>query len=476
VNPDWAVTGRKARACDLHKQKAFAAIPGEKPTCEWEADYIVVGTGAGGAPPLRILSDDPRISVIGFEAGFNAEKDPNVYDPFKNRQAANVQTSTYDWQMKTAFVTPLGKPLDISIGRMLGGATSHNGMMYMRPSQAYFNTWSLYGRKNWTAAEINAAYQRMENHALQLPTRGVGGPVDIKRSAVGPTSGSGAFVAKITNWTSEIVGLPILNDFNGANSPSYGPFYRFDLFVTPDGKRENSARAFLDDVINPDGTSKGNRKLRILFNSTVTRVLFDRNRRARGVEYIYQGRTMRAWAKKRIIIAANLFSTQILQNSGIGDASRLQALGIPVVYNNPNVGKHLSNHPLVSIPFTVNPNDAPTSFPDHSGICSGMFLPQWHANGTFNPADLSGQRKFQVFWLWTGGNNFAAATILQTPKSLGTEYIQSSDPLQVPLHDERMFVDHPEDLDDLVNFLYYFYQQSYLPFIKSQDPRYDSGW
>lgn len=479
---NWWVTNPIYRPCDLRHGNQPSVRPGELIGCEAEADYIVVGGGAGGAAMASKLSDDQAYSVLLMEAGFNAENDPNVYDPFKSREAANVQTSTYDWQMKTAPVRILGRPLDISIGRMLGGATSHNAMFHTYPSPAYAAQWEALGFANWTVAAIYDAYQRMEKHNMSLPDRGTTGPVSVKRSPIGPTTGTGAFVYKMTNWVSQVTGFPILPDYNSKNSNNQGPFYRFDFAVNENGQRESSSRAFLGpNVMSADGKGVGARKLRVFFRTTVTRVIFDQFKRARGVEYLYEGRTQRAWARKEIILSASLFSTQILQNSGIGNQTFLESMGIDVVYHNPNVGRNLANHPLVSVPYIISSNDAPTFLPDHSGFCSGIFLPQWYANNTYSNAEVNGTRKYQIFWLYTGVNaagqhTAAAATVLQTPRSRGTEFIQSSDPLQVPLHDEKMFFDDPSDLDDFVAQLYYFHQGTLLPKLQAEDPTYQSGW
>jgi len=299
--------------------------------------------------------------------------------------------------------------------------------------------------------------------------------VDVKRSPVGPTSGPGAFVSKITNWTATASGFPVSADYNGLTQP-YGPYNRFDLFVRPDGKRESSSRAFLDDgVMNPDGTGVGSRKLRVLFKSTVTRILFD-GCDAIGVEFVQEGVMKRAYATKEIILAGSVFSAQILQNSGVGDATSLSSLGIPVVFNNPNVGENLSNHPYVFLPVGINPTDTPTTLPDHSGLGGGFFLPQWFANLTYNPADLNLPRKFHNAWVTLGPGLAGAITTLMQPKSKGYDRVQSNDPFQVPLHDEKTF-DNPADADDFAAFLYYFYQKTLFPYLQSKDASYQPlGW
>jgi choline dehydrogenase len=443
--------------------------------CVLEADYIVVGAGGGGAPLLRKLSDDYDYSVLGFEAGTYREDDPNVRSPFGSQAVSVTGTATYGFQMKTAQDTGTGKVFDISIGRLLGGSTSHNGMMYVRGSPQLFNQWQSLVGPTWSSAEINAAYNRIENYTNENspvnPNRGSGGLLDVRRPANGPSSGAGSIATKIAEWTAQASGIPVTPDYNDPATP-VGPFVRYDLFQTPATTRESSSSAFLpSSVLNPDGTGVGNRKLRIFWQSSVTRVLIEYGK-AVGVEVLINGVTHRAYAKKEVILAASIFSTQILQNSGVGNGTALHQHGIQVKVNNPNVGRHLQNHKsLASLTWTFNPNDGPIGLvSDPAGLYGGgAVLPSWNAQGPIPASELSKPRKYQILWLPNTANTFRAYIMQLMPESEGSTLIQSKDPLQVPLHQENMF-QNPNDLDDFANFIYYGLQNTLTPVMQADDP------
>jgi len=443
--------------------------------CVLEADYIVVGAGGGGAPLLRKLSDDYAYSVLGFEAGAYRENDPNVRSPFGSQVVSSTGVATYGFQMKTAQDTGTGKVFDISIGRLLGGSTSHNGMMYVRGSPQLFNKWQSLVGPTWSSSAVNAAYNRIENYtndnSSYNPRRGSGGALDVRRPANGASSGAGSIATKIAQWTAQASGISVTPDYNDPATP-VGPFVRYDLFQTPETTRESSSTAFLpSSVLKADGTGVGNRKLRIFWQSSVTRVLIE-NGKAVGVEVLINGVTHYAYAKKEVILAANIFSTQILQNSGVGNATALHQLGIQVKVNNPNVGRHLQNHKsLASLTWTFNPNNGPIGLAsDPAGLYGGgAILPSWNAQGPIPSSELSKPRKYQILWLPNTENTFRAYIMQLLPQSEGFTLIQSKDPLQVPLHQENMFL-NPNDLDDFAKFIYYGLQKTLTPVMQANDP------
>lgn len=161
---------------------------------------------------------------------------------------------------------------------------------------------------------------------------------------------------KLVSAIEQATGFKEILDYNDPKTP-LGPFTRWQLFQKPNGQRESSSTAFLSsDIMTPDGRGVNGRKLRVLFKSTALRVLFSQ-KRAVGVEFLKQGKCVCAYARKKVIISAGINSAQLLMLSGIGPANLLEKAGIPVVFDNPNVGKNLRNHTLNFAVFTTNTND-----------------------------------------------------------------------------------------------------------------------
>lgn len=169
-------------------------------------------------------------------------------------------------------------------------------------------------------------------------------------------------------------GFPEIADYNDPDTP-LGPFTRWQLYQQPNGRRESASTAFLSTgIVNAAGLGVNGRKLRVLYNSTALRVLFS-NRRAVGVQFLKGGKCVRVYCRKKIIVSAGINSAQLLMLSGIGPASLLRTAGIPVVFDNPNVGKHLRNHMLNFAAFRVNRNDIPANSDPNALFAGGAFLP-----------------------------------------------------------------------------------------------------
>ena len=234
-------------------------------------------------------------------------------------------------------------------------------------------------------------------------------------------------------------------DYNDPNTP-LGPFTRWQLYQDPDGQRESSSTAFLSsDIVTSDGQGRKGRKLRVFSKSTALRVLF-KKKRAIGVEFIKEGETVRAYARKKVIISAGINSAQLLMLSGIGPADLLNNADIPVIFDNPNVGQNLKNHTLNFAVFTTNPNpqNNPEPLDDPNALFTGgAFLP--------DPTSGSDQNRRGVQLIGIGSeDSLTIAIIFLQPKSSGSIKIQSNDPLQIVLADEG-FLENTADLEAIKN-------------------------
>lgn len=449
--------------------------------CTFKVDFIIASGGTAGAAAARVLIDE-GYSVLVLEPGENRNNDPNVISSFGYDVLNRQKYSTYEAPLKSTADTALGKTYDVAIARMFGGSMNHNGQMYVKPSLQYLQELEQLGGSDWSVASVKQAFKDLEkyNRAGPIdPLRGTNGALDVRRGVDGPQSGPGSLAYFIANVSAAASGLPITPDYNGANG--YGPFPRFDLTQKPNFDRSGTSFAYFpSSFMNENGTPvNSNNKFRVLFHSTVVRVLFDNNKKATGVEYLRNGRTHIAYAVKEVALAGSLYSSKILQHSGVGPASLLQSFGIDVVVDNPHVGAHAANHPAVVVSFKSDDNLLPSTpaadpFALYTG---GFFLPHWDAVGPVNTSELQFPRQFQGLWL---GPYFPTGDlqlyIIQTrTKSEGYARIQSADPLDSLLYSDEFYT-VPSDLDDMARFLYFGIQGTLAPALQAANPLVVPKW
>lgn len=289
---------------------------------------------------------------------------------------------------------------------------------------------------------------------------GFKGRIDIRQAPSEPTTMAHKLVSAIESAT----GFGEILDYNDPETP-LGPFTRWQLYQQPNGRRESSSTAFLStDIVGRNGRGLNDRKLRVFYKSTALRVLFA-NKRAIGVEYIKEGKCIRAFARKKVIISAGINSAQLLMLSGIGPSRDLKAAGIPVIFNNPNVGKRLRNHTLNFAVFTTNPNDLPLPEQDPSALYTGgAFLPDP------TPGASQERRGVQLIGIGTPNHTLTIAILFLRPKSRGSIRIQSNDPLQIVLADES-FLKNTMDLE-AVKQIYRVYIKNIASELAAIDPSY----
>lgn len=436
-------------------------------------DYIVVGTGPAGSVITKKLSDNYKNTVLTLEAGGNDSADQLVRD---SRFA--VPILLFENYAPQFYIPGHGVPQENAAGRtfpwtggrLLGGGSSVNNQQYVRPSAAVMRKWQELLGPMWSPQEETRRFKELENYSgwtSNQEARGYHGRLNIRQIQVNPTEVTKKFTAAISQAT----GLPEILDYNDPNTP-IGPFARYQLYQLPDGTRASADSAFLSsDIMTWDGQGVGARRLQVSFHSTVTRILFQGNRAA-GVEIIKNGRCYRAYARKKVILSAGISSVPILMRSGIGDASTLQQHHIPVIADNPNVGKHYADHPAVTAMFTINPKDrvSPENDPD-SLYAGGAFLPD-PAPG----ADLN-RRGIQLFSQaqpLTGkkeaDHTMTVGAILLQPKSRGEAVIQDKDPLKITLGNQGYLTD-PADLETFM-YTYKVYIKGIAEQLAAIDPAY----
>ncbi|MEU7859143.1 choline dehydrogenase [Nonomuraea sp. NPDC049141] len=306
-------------------------------------DFVIVGGGSAGCALANRLSADPATQVLVLEAG----RPDYPWDVFIHMPAAlpfPCGNRFYDWRYESEPEPYMhGRRIHHARGKVLGGSSSINGMIFQRGNPLDYERWGADpGMKSWDYAHCLPYFKRMENCLADpgTPFRGHDGPLALERGAASSPL-FGAFFEAVQQ-----AGYPLTDDVNGYRQEG---FARFDRNIRC-GRRLSAARAYLHPVLKRPN-------LTVKTRAFVRRILFE-GTRAVGVEY--DGGTVRA--KEVILSGGAINSPQLLQLSGVGNAGELAALGVDVVHDLPGVGENLQDHLEVYIqhgcaqPVTMQPN------------------------------------------------------------------------------------------------------------------------
>lgn len=292
-----------------------------------EFDYVIVGAGSAGCILAKRLSEDPQTRVCLLEAG---PKDNRPWVHWPVGTLFLLRSRKRNWQFDTAPQAGLdNRELYWPRGRMLGGSSSMNGMIYIRGHARDYDHWAELGNRGWGWNDVLPLFRREECfEGGENPYHGGSGTLRVSGPRyVNPLSE--AFVEACGE-----AGIPRNDDFNGPEQEGAG-FYQVTIH---EGKRWSSARAHLTNEV----LARPN--LTILTDAHATRVLF-RDRRATGVAYRHRGRALEAHARREVILSAGAVqSPQLLMLSGVGPAAELTPHGIPLVRELPGVGGNLQDH------------------------------------------------------------------------------------------------------------------------------------
>jgi choline dehydrogenase len=289
-------------------------------------DYVIVGAGSAGCVLANRLSADPSIRVLLLEAG-GRDVNPWIHVPvgyFKTMH--NPRT---DWCYKTEADPGLnGRSLDWPRGKVLGGSSSINGLLYIRGQAEDFDHWRQLGNAGWAYDDVLPYFIRAEDQERRDDGyHGVGGPLAVSDMRI-RRKVCDAFIAAC-----EELGIPRNDDFNGARQEGAGYFQ----LTSRKGFRCSTSSGYLRPI-------KRRPNLKIVTHALTGQVVMDQ-RTARGVRYFAGGKNEEAHARREVILAAGAIgSPQILMLSGIGPGAELKVLGIPVVHDLTGVGENLQDH------------------------------------------------------------------------------------------------------------------------------------
>ena len=420
-------------------------------------DYVIVGAGTAGCVLANRLSEDQANRVCLIEAG-PEDRHPFIHVPAL--VAAALATSSISWGYWTVPQRNLnGRKIPVPRGRVLGGSSSINGMVYIRGNPKDYDDWAAAGNRGWSYREVLPYFVRSENNEAfdGSPYHGKGGPMNVI-SIRKPNSLNTAFLEAMQSLQ-----FRHNDDFNGPDTEGYG----LRQGTIRGGRRESGVTAFLGPAMNRPNLS-------LLTRALVTRVVIE-NRRATGVEIQLGGETRRIGARREIILSGgSIGSPQILMLSGIGDGVALQALGIRVNHHLPCVGANYHDH-VASLVQMVTSNStsygislkalprgawnvfeylllrqgpfASNVFESHALVKSTNDLDRPDLQVVFQPA-----RRNQSTFPLPLGHGYNISAVLLYPKSRGRIALSSPDPRAAPIIDPNI-LGVPEDFEPLVRGL-----------------------
>ena len=291
-----------------------------------EFDYVIVGAGSAGCVLANRLTEDGRHRVLVLEFGGS---DRSIFVQMPTALSIPMNMPRYNWGYHTEPEPGLGgRRLHTPRGKVLGGSSSINGLVYIRGNPHDFDRWCAEGAAGWSYADVLPYFRRAE-------TRFDGG--DAYRGDSGPLQTRYGLLTNPLHaaWleAGQQAGYPATEDINGYQQEGVG---RFDMTVGG-GRRCSASNAYLRPAMR-------RANLEVRTHALATRVLFE-GRRAVGVEYERGGRLEQVRARREVIVSSGpINAPQLLKLSGVGRAGELQQLGVPVVHDLPGVGENLQDH------------------------------------------------------------------------------------------------------------------------------------
>jgi choline dehydrogenase len=395
-------------------------------------DYVIVGAGTSGIT-LGYLLERYRKDVVVLEAGEDKDDDPNIRD-LKSFYGLEAQYRNEYFWLENGRPNPrmTSDGNHYSGGRIWGGCSSINEGWYWRGTQFVYDKWGGLFADKLFCTDTFRKLETFHGVSQNPEARGDHGPFDVTQSPVYPIGRK--FVAALHSVLKNDYGIevPIVDDLHTVNGPALS--VRSQHFVNlSDKKRVSTSVALL---------KKRKSNLDIRSQSTVLNILFE-GKKAVGIRYIHQGETKIISATKKVIVCAGPRSSCVLMHSGVGDEKHLSQLGIPITYNNAEVGRNLTNHLLLLARIRVPPEDnkdiaealhfkgltGVTTFPDIKG-------------GSLSDID------FEITTLSLTPGEAILACFFVNPDSRGYISICSSDPLH-PIVVETNYLSAPEDIAKL---------------------------
>jgi len=393
-------------------------------------DYVIVGAGSAGCVLASRLSEDPDTRVLLLEAG-GPDRRREIRIP---AAYSKLFKSALDWNFSTEPEPYLhNRRLYWPRGKVLGGSSAINAMIYIRGNRLDYDHWASLGNDGWSFADALPYFKRSENQERGASEfHGVGGPLCVSDlCCVNP-------LTRVFLAAANELGFAANSDFNGATQLGAGLYQ----VTQKNGSRHSAADAFLRPAF-----SRPN--LRVVTAAHATRILID-NHRATGVEFLRNGTAETVRAEREVILCGGAVnSPQLLLLSGIGPADELVCVGVHSVHDLPGVGKNLQDHPMVSAgylctkPITLQSADSLRNLLQYFALKRGPLTSNVAEAGIFiNTRDDSPTPDLQilfgpVYYVNHGFEKikehaFGFAPTLIAPESRGEITLRSANPLEAP--------------------------------------------
>lgn len=291
-------------------------------------DYIIAGAGSAGCVLANRLSANPKNKVLLLEAG---PKDTNFWLSIPLGFGKSLTNPTLNWCFESQPEPNANNKRDyLPRGKVLGGSSSINGMIYMRGNRLDYDNWAQMGCRGWSYDDVLPYFRKAENNQRgEDEFHGAGGPLHVSDQTE-QSNISKAFIE-----AGQEIGLPFNADFNGAQQDGIG----YAQVTMKNGRRSSASAAYLKPVRNRPN-------LHIETDARVQRVIFD-GKRACGVAFEQRGTLREAKAGGSVILCGGAYgSPHLLELSGVGDARHLQKIGVDVVHDLPGVGEGMQDHQI----------------------------------------------------------------------------------------------------------------------------------
>ena len=306
-----------------------------------EYDYIIVGAGSAGCVLANRLSADPANKVLLLEAG---SKDWNPWIHVPVGYFKTMHNPATDWCYMTEPDKGIdGRKLQWPRGKVLGGSSSLNGLLYVRGQKEDYDRWEALGNKGWSFKDVLPYFRKSEDQERgEDEYHGVDGPLKVSDLRLRRP------IADMFIKAAEQIGIPFNKDYNGAEQEGVAYFQQ----TAHNGFRWSAAKGYLNPV-------KSRSNLTVITHAHTSRIIIDsidkkpgNKPKAVGIEYLNKGSLKKVKARKEVILSAGAIgSPQILQLSGIGSTELLNKLEIPVVKELPGVGQNLQDHLQIRLVF-----------------------------------------------------------------------------------------------------------------------------
>lgn len=413
-------------------------------------DYIIVGAGSAGCVLANRLSENPKHKVLLLETGGS---DKSIFIKMPTALSIPMNTDKYAWQFNTEKEPYLNnREMHCPRGKVLGGSSSINGMVYVRGHAKDFDEWEAHGAEGWNYQACLPYFQKAETwYKGNDAYRGGNGELGVNNGNEMKNPLYTAFIK-----AGEQAGYDITSDYNGKQQEGFGPMH----MTVKDGVRSSASREYLDPV-------KSRKNLTIVTGALVTKVVLE-DKVAKGVEYVVNGRTETAAASNEVILSAgSIGSPHILQLSGIGDKDILEKAGVDVKHHLPGVGQNLQDHLEFYFQYKCK---QPITLNRKLGLISkGLIGARWLLNrsglGATNHFESCAfiRSKADVEWpdiqyhflpaaiRYDGksafdGDGFQVHVGHNKPKSRGSVTLQSANPT-VPPKILFNYLQHPDDIE-----------------------------